>query len=140
MRCRARIEKEDYPAPNSIRFRNPFRIPTASRSPFFACVLVRPGWWKTLRGQDTGHQSFLSSLLVQGVHEFHGWNSFRSIRPRVQYKRPFSGSAFSFVPGLPSAAAESSANSNIPLGENGGKEQRIRRGQATRKRTGVSDR
>lgn len=71
MRCRARIEKEDFPVRHSIRFRNPFRIPTASCllcfPPFFRCRPPRIARRGMLGDRIQGHQSLLSSPLASGL-------------------------------------------------------------------------
>lgn len=118
MRCRARIDKEDFPVRYSIRFRNPFRIPTAFYSffpPFFSVVLLQ-SVGKGDPGQDTGHQSFLSSLR-SGL-QIPPRNSTLDSSSCVQYKRRsrirrvLCSVFLSWTPFLPSWNPQ---HSNIPL-------------------------
>lgn len=68
MRCRAGIDKEDFPVRYSIRFRNPFRIPARRLAflPLFSSSSLPSIGRADARGQDTRHQSFLSSLRSRG--------------------------------------------------------------------------
>lgn len=94
MRCRAGIDKEDFPVRYSIRFRNPFRIPARRLAflPLFSSSSLPSIGRADARGQDTRHQSFLSSLRSRGgrrglqdsTTKFHPRSALSSL---VQYKR-----------------------------------------------------
>lgn len=112
MRCRARIDKEDFPVRYSIRFRNPFRIPTASSSsllPFFR----RPRPPSIARGgrSRTGYRTSVFSVFAS----FGAADSTAKFHARFVLSRsiqaPFSGSPstvsrFPF-PGLLSSLVQS---------------------------------
>lgn len=90
MRCRVGIDKEDFPVRYSIRFRNPFRIP-GRRLLLPSTFFILPSIGRAdARGQDTRHQSFLSSLrsgrrgLQDSTTKFHPRFVLSSL---VQYKR-----------------------------------------------------
>lgn len=126
MRCCAGIDKEDFPVRYSIRFRNPFRIPARRLSPSFhffhppPSLPLRSGGGDA-RGQDTRHQSFLSSLRSGGAARFHDQipPSIHPLLPR-SIQTPFSPlPRFSYPPPIFSPLlpilAQSSKYSNISL-------------------------
>lgn len=124
MRCRAGIDKEDFPVRYSIRFRNPFRIPARRLAflPLFSSSSLPSIGRADARGQDTRHQSFLSSLRSRGgrrglqdsTTKFHPRSALSSL---VQYKRLSLRAPFFFS--LPFSSlfppVQSSKYSNISL-------------------------
>lgn len=124
MRCRARIEKKDFPVRYSIRFRNPFWIPTASCFLFSSCFSFFFFFFTHLppcptsisivrRGRSgTGYRTSVLSVFafVRGLQIPRGNSSLDSSSRSIQT---------SFSASSPVLASWNPQHSNIPLGKEG---------------------